>query len=116
MSAQLDIDFARGARDDGVRRAADHAEESVSGWGDLALLFLRRYATSHEYFSPEDVTEAADSWGLVKPPDRRAWGGVYLRAQNRGLILRSDKPYQRRFGHATKSFLWKSLIVSVTTA
>jgi len=116
MSAQLDIDFARAARDDGVQRATDHAEAEVAGWSDLALLFLRRYATSHEYFSPENVTEAADSWGLVKPPDRRSWGGVYLRAQNRGFILRSDKPYQRRFGHATKSFLWKSLIFKVTMA
>ncbi len=112
MSAQLSIDFARAARDEGVKQALDHADREVEGWSDLALLFLRKYATGHEYFSPEDVTEAAGSWGLIQPPDKRSWGGVYLRAQNLGLILRSDRSYQRRFGHATKSFLWKSLIVS----
>ena len=107
---QISIDIARKSRDAGVRRALDHADVETLGWSDLALLFLRLYATNHKYFSPEDVTEAADNWGLVKPPDRRAWGGVYRRAQNRGFIVRSERPYQRRFGHATKSFMWESAV------
>lgn len=86
MTDQLSISFAKAARDEGMQRAADHANRAIPGWGDLALQFLRLYALRHAEFTSEQVRHAADDWGLIAPPTAKAWGQVYRRAAREGVI------------------------------
>ena len=89
MNDQIDIDFdaARAARDAGIAMAIDHADAVEPRWSDYAFAFLTDYALTHETFTSEDVREA--SAGVVtEPPSLRAWGGVFMRAAKRGMLLR----------------------------
>lgn len=105
---QLAIDFAK-ARDDGIQRAHDHAEEDSPGWSDVALAFLRGHAMKHEHFLTEDVIEAGKTWGLLEPPDRRAWGHVVRKAVREGIIER-DGYAPAKTSHFSPKPRWKSRI------
>lgn len=110
MSAQLDIDFARAARDDGMARAADHAEEVVPGWGDLALSYLKRYAESHDRFPGWFVTREAELLQAIPaPPTLKSWGSVFTKAQRDGLIVKDGYTQDPR-RHASPIPCWRSLI------
>ena len=84
----FDFEAARKARDAGIRRAVDHAEDVTPKWADRAYDFLQGYLRTNERLTSEDVREAAK--GLVpEPPSLRAWGGVFQRAARAGLIERA---------------------------
>jgi hypothetical protein len=102
-----------GAIDEGTKgmtRAARATDAKTPGWTDLALQFLKVYAHKHSLVNPEDVYDAAVSWGVFEPKDQRAWGSVYKRACKLKVIARSVIPYQRRKGHGSVALLWKSLV------
>lgn len=85
---QMSIDFAKAARDEGISRAVDRAERAVSGWSDLAFEFIKLYAQQHKgaRFIGRDITQAAKSYGLIEPPNEKAWGGPLQRAARAGVI------------------------------
>lgn len=85
---QLSIDFARAARDEGISRAVDRVDRAIAGWSDLAFDFIKLYAQQHrgQTFIGRDITQAAKSWGLIEPPNDKAWGGPMLRASRAGVI------------------------------
>lgn len=102
------VDRARIERDAAIESVADKAGAE---WAELALDFLVSYAKNNDLFTPEDVTDAMVKAGAPQPHDLRAWGAVYQRARRLGFIKKSKtETYQRRFGHATTSFKWHSLI------
>lgn len=91
----------------GMQRAEEHAQAESPGFSELALEMLRHYAeTRADPFTSEEVTEWASSAG-VNPPDRRAWGGVFLRAARLGVIRRSTQTYRRRLGHGSLGVMWE---------
>lgn len=106
---QLSIDFARAARDEGMQRAADHAERVTPQWLETAFAFLTTYARTHEKFISEDVSDASKAWGMIQPPTDRAWGSVYVRAVKSGIIVQDGAGRSRR-RHASICPLWRSLI------
>lgn len=75
------------ARDSGIKRAIDHANDVTPTWGDIAYDFLCEWILQHD--RPFQTCEAR--WaarGVVpEPPDRRAWGHVATRAVKAGLIV-----------------------------
>lgn len=74
-----DMDKARKARDEGMRRVESHTEDDIPGWGERAYAFLIDYAHTGAEFRIEDVRAAAV--GVIPdPPDARAWGPVAFRA------------------------------------
>lgn len=93
-----------------MERATAAADAKTPGWSDLALQFLKVYAHKHFLINPEDLFDAACSWGIMEARDQRAWGSVYKRAAKLKIIQRSAIPYQRRKGHGTTALLWKSLV------
>lgn len=109
MTSQLDIDFDRAARDDGMRQSLEHAEAVCSNWAELAYLFLEQYARKHASFISEDVSDASKEWGMVQPPTDRAWGSIYRRAANAGLIAVDGIGRSRR-RHASICPKWRSNI------
>lgn len=75
-------------RDLGLLRAAEHAEQSHSGWTEQAVDFVRAYAVMHagRQFTGEDIRLWAESKRFEYPPHLRAWGNVMLTAAKRGII------------------------------
>lgn len=87
---QMSINFARAARDEGISRAVDRADRAVAGWSDLAFEFIKLFAqqSGGNEFIGRDIVVAAKSYGLIQPPNDKAWGGPIQRAARAGIIRR----------------------------
>lgn len=75
-------------RDTGITRAVNHAERVHGDWFDKAsvmmLLFMKQ--NPGKAFMAEQVRVWAESCGMPKPPDARAWGGVFMAASKANVI------------------------------
>ena len=96
-------------RDEGMKKAVDHADSVEPTWSQRAYKFLLKYRLTVEEFMTEDVRKA--SKGIVPgPPDLRAWGSIVTKAARVGLIhstgIRSVKDPKAHAGYAT---VWKKL-------
>lgn len=88
LQRPLDFTAARAARDDGIRRAVQHADAVTPRWADLAYDFLQRHLLTVPTLTSEQARQAAQ--GIVpEPPSLRAWGGPFSRAARAGLIERA---------------------------
>jgi hypothetical protein len=105
----IDAIEARKQADAGMKRAADHANETHSGWTDEAYSFLLSFARAHEFFISEDVSGAAKRSPLASPPTDRAWGGVYRRAAKAGIIVKDGTGISNR-RHGSVCPRWRSKI------
>jgi len=87
--ADTQIEVGRAARDDAMRRAADHADKQHADWTGQAYRALLDFLdlNGSSPFMTEDV-RAFVAFALVDPPDSRAWGAVIKRASRAGLIER----------------------------
>jgi len=75
------------ARQSGMDAALEHAGDD---WKHEAYTFLIGFAKANPLFCGEQVSDAHIAAGLLQPPDLRAWGGLYVRAQHEGVIKRLD--------------------------
>lgn len=101
--------YAERARDEGMRRAANHADRTIPAWTDSAYSFLLAFARSHELFISEDVSNASKVQGFPQPPTDRAWGAVYRRAVKAGVIIQDGFGRSVR-RHASICPRWRSQI------
>jgi hypothetical protein len=105
----FDSAAARAARDDGMQRAATHADDVVARWTDNALAFVKAYAQLHQHLTGEYVRFFAESQGLPAAPDNRAWGAVMIRAARAGLIEKDGWTTARDpKGHCHPIAQWRS--------
>lgn len=82
-------EIARIRRDDGIQRAADHADEVDPTWRERALGYVKLYVVAHSApFLAEDVRAEAEKDGLSPPPTKRAWGPVLQKAAREGIVKR----------------------------
>ena len=74
---------------DAGHAAADAALRNAGApWCEQAMVLLEQYRLKAVgKFLCEDVRVFAESNGLPKPPDSRAWGGVIKRAQRLGIVV-----------------------------
>lgn len=86
MSAQLALQMPA-AREAGMAAALEHAGEE---WKHEAYTFLIGFAKANAIFCGEQVSDAHIAAGLQQPPDLRAWGGLYRRAQHERVIAFVD--------------------------
>jgi hypothetical protein len=78
------------ARRDGHRAAlasAAHADVVVADWTTKATASLLAFAQDRPPFLVEQARRAAESLGLPRPPDRRAWGAVVQRLRRAGVLV-----------------------------
>lgn len=79
-------------RDEGMAKAAAHADRLHEAWQERAMGFLKEFSircwasASQHNFTAEDVYDYAERYGLPRPPDRRAWGAVMTKAAKQGII------------------------------
>lgn len=105
----MDIfDHAEKQRDEGMKRALDHAEENRPGWADEAYRWIGDYAKTHRRFISEECTDAAAVAGLTSPADPRAWGGVFQKAARDCVIRKIGFGVSKR-RHLSPTPLWESL-------
>lgn len=83
----LDFTAARAERDAGMNRAHDAAARRDEDWPELAYGFLVRYARTHATFEGWQVTAEAERLGYAAPGTQRAWGRIYVRAMEDGVIV-----------------------------
>lgn len=111
LAADGSLDQARLARDDGMKRALDHAEEETPAWGELALAFLRCYAQKEPAFAAYMVVMASENDGAFPiPPNSRAWGTVFRAAAKARIIENSGTTVEHPKRHACPAIVWRSLI------
>jgi len=75
-------------RDEGMRKAIEHADAVKAAWSDGALDYVRAVAEERRELTAERVREYAIAKGFVEPPDRRAWGAVMIRGHKAGILTR----------------------------
>ncbi len=80
--------LARQLRDDGMQRAADHAEAVEPTWNERAMEYTKLYARENRQLRCEMVRIFAENDGFSKPPDKRAWGAVMMRAAKAGILTK----------------------------
>lgn len=78
------------ARLEGMQLAIEFADFVETDWSDRAFEYLVNFARTHEVFTGEDVSDAHIAANKPQPPDLRAWGALYRRAMNEGVISRYD--------------------------
>lgn len=107
---QMAMDFTaeRARRREGMQLAEDKANRQIEDWSDLAYSFLTGYCRSNEFVFAQDVTIAAEAWGMIAPSNARAWGGVYVRAQHAGIIQKTTITRARM--NASLAMVYRSLI------
>lgn len=112
MSAQLPLSFTLPAvRKQGMQVALAHAEREHEDWAAIAYQFLLNTCRMREMIFAEDITAAAEAWGLPQPPTTRAWGGLYVRAQHEKIIEPTDDYRKRKNG--SPAMVYKSLLYRV---
>lgn len=109
MSAQAKSQFelfnGQQRRDEGIERAAAHAERTAPGWMQAALAHLRAWAPAREPFLAEDFREAM-AGKLQAPPDGRAWGAVFRTAAIGGLLERAGFKVDK-YGSPKALWTWR---------
>lgn len=101
----LDRSESEKLRNDGIRRAVDHADQRKPLWRLRALNFLKRYPKDR--FMAEDLREWSYSAGLETPPSCRAWGWVIKEAQRQGLIDHAGYQLVKNpLAHRTPASVW----------
>jgi hypothetical protein len=104
----MNLQTAITQRNESMARVAAKANKGCPEWTNLAFAFLKLYTRNHAVFWPWEVREAFKD--CVQPHDQRAWGIVYKKAINEGLIVKSTDPKDLRQDptrHATWTMGWK---------
>lgn len=108
MSPQLDIDFARAARDDGMKRAADHAGES---WMDGAVADFARFVKARGEATCEQWRFDWLARGNPAPATHKAYGAVPSSAAKKNLVVNTQR-YVRAVSvktHAHPVPVWRAV-------
>lgn len=109
MRKQLDLFAAESARNQGIEKAKQSANERTQYWSKRALFFLKQYMRAHPVFTIEQVRIASENH-LPEPPHARAWGAVAVMAKKQGLIKRiSYAPSQNPKAHCATVSVWQKI-------
>ncbi len=92
----------------GIQQAVTKADKDHNKWSEIAYSFLLHYIKSNPEFMAEQVRNESLVLGLVpEPKNKRAWGGILVRAAKAGLIKRIGfKNVTNSKAHCTPATLW----------
>ena len=96
-------------RDAGMAQALKAAEDRDYEWPALAYGFLCAYAGINEYFEAWHVTEAAKRMGYGSPTNDKAWGAVFRKALQDG-VMSIDGMGRNPNRHASACLRYRSLM------
>jgi hypothetical protein len=111
MTQETMFDSNLGAilRDDGIRRADEHADRD---WKRAAYEAVSNLALFREHFTTDDVHELLGD--AVSTHEKRAMGAIMRRAARDGLIEATDRyvASDRPEAHRNPKRVWRSLVLS----
>jgi hypothetical protein len=83
-----DIERGERLRVKGIEQAVSHAEAEIENWTAGAMAHFKTFLSGLGYseFMCEDARAWAESRGYPKPPTKRAWAGIIIKAKAAGLI------------------------------
>lgn len=93
---------ARAQAQEGIDRAVSAADRAIAGWSDLALRYVRLYATQNrgKQFIGYEIVQASIAAGIIQPENAKAWGAPIQRAAREGLIRKvGTAPDPNRHGN-----------------
>lgn len=92
MTEQLPIDW-QARRDQGIASSANHAEQDVPGWGEMAVeATAKAVAMQTGHFTMEHIRDVAHfHLGLPMPAELRSWGSVTQKAIRQGIIRKTGQ-------------------------
>lgn len=102
------VEKDKSARNAGITRVAEHADEIEPRWTDRAYDWICRYAAEHSTFISEECTAAAIEAGIPAPHDDRAWGHPFRRASYDLIIKRIGYGISNR-RHQSPTPRWQSM-------
>lgn len=105
---QLDITFARKARDKGIAKASQSAEEVSPGWNvRLYELFKEFLCGRKTEFLAEDFRVSVIG-KIDLPRSNRSFGGLFMKAARQGIIRRVGyAPVKNWKAHRCMASVWK---------
>lgn len=108
MTTQLTLDIARAARDEGIERATDHANDVEPGWPASCYRVLEVYAGHTAEFNSMAFREHLARIKFPVPVPK-ALGGVFKKAARAGLLRKVgfDQHPER---HCSPTPRWQSLV------
>lgn len=74
-------------KEDGIKRAVDHADRQIETWSERAYKLFVEYCQTVDTLKAEDARVYAEEKGLEIPPTKRAWGAIALKAAKNGCII-----------------------------
>lgn len=82
---------ARTRREDGMRRAREHAEKITKSWRLIGMVALERFLGERKDkpFLAEEFVDWSKKNGVPQPPDGRAWGSVLSSARKLDIIVKA---------------------------
>lgn len=90
---QLDITYGKQLRDQGIRRAINHANAVERDWDTMAYEFFTNVFLKHHKGEFQCEQFRAACKGVVPdPPSLRAYGGIITRAKFEKLIVKAGPP------------------------
>lgn len=97
-------------RDKAIESAIQHADRVIEEWSVRAYQFLLEFIKQNEILTAEDVRLASRE-KIEDPPDKRAWGGIILRAAKSGLITRIGYGKAKNpLAHCRPTAIWQKCI------
>lgn len=88
---QMSIDFARAARDEGIKQAAEHAGED---WMSMAVVDFGRFIRERGEATCEQWRFDWLARGRPPPATHKAYGAVASGAARRGLVVNTRRYVQ----------------------
>lgn len=117
MKLTLDIKEASEARQAGMDKAINHADQVNPGWSELAGDYFREWLNGWPAgyrFLIEDFRLSASIRGLPEPPSNRSFGAIPVRAQRDGLIKSVGlKATKSKKGHRCFATEWEKTAVEI---
>jgi hypothetical protein len=102
---------ASDAREEAIKQVEEHADAE---WLGLAVRAIRYTAKHQSYFTTDDVWDLMETYGIKGPREPRAMAVAIRRAQDEGIIRRTDDytSSNRKESHARPKRVWSSRIQS----
>jgi hypothetical protein len=107
MTVQLNIEYAKKARDKGIEQAVKHADQVFDKWSDKCYGLFKDFVKANPQPFQMETFRHSIVGLLDEPPHKRAFGSIAVRAVRSGLIKRvGTAPVKNVKAHMAFSTVW----------